>query len=397
MNKKKILFVSARLPYPMTEGHQIRTFGVLSQLAKDFDVHLYSLLRSSEVLPTDNELSSLCSSISGFPLKFGLVHNLRAAIDSLGGSKPLMITRYISPSLKKQFEKKIAEIQPDIIHFDLLTLSGLIGVVPKDIPIVLNEHNIESDLIKQKYLSQPTGLFKLILKRETKLLERFEINSCNQSNVVLACSDNDRNVILKYGDNNVFTIPNGVNTTKLLPGDESTNEHFVFLGGMGWYPNKLGMEWFIKEVFPLIFEQNSSVKIDVVGNPEPKLEIPLRYKNNINILGFVDDFIPIVQKSRAMIVPLTVGSGTRLKVLEGMALGKCIISTTKGAEGINLIQGNNVVFADTPQSFAAAVIDFLSNEKEAQEIGTRARDMAVSTYDWDVIGIKLKTIYSELD
>ena len=396
MKKKSILFVSARLPYPMVEGHQIRTFGVLSQLAKKYEIHLISLLREGEIIPTDNKLSKLCSSITGFPITFGFFQNLRALIQSILNSKPLMITRYISSPLRKILTKEIAKIRPDIIHFDLLTLSGLIDVVPANVPIVLNEHNIESDLIKQRYISQAPGLMKLLLKRESKLLEKFEIDSCNKSSLVLACSDNDRDTILKYGKSNVFTIPNGVDTTKLLPGKQITNEHFVFLGGMGWYPNKLGMEWFINEVFPLIYEQNSTIKIDIIGNPQPKLVIPSIYKSNFNVLGFVDNFIPTVQKSRAMIVPLTVGSGTRLKVLEGMALGKCIISTTKGAEGIELIPRFNVVFADTPQSFADALLEFISNEKEAEQIGVRAREIAVSNYDWNVIGEKLIKLYSEL-
>jgi len=393
---KKILFISARLPYPMIEGHQIRTFGVLSQLAKQYDVHLFSLLREGEQIPTDNRLSQICSSISGFKLVLGIFNNIRAIIQSFIYSKPLMITRYISNNLKRDVQKKIQELQPDIIHFDLLTLAGLFEIIPSNIPVVLNEHNIESDLIKQKAAGHPSGLMKIILQREAKLLAKFERNACVQATAVLACSDNDCNEFKRWDVKNVYTIPNGVDTNALLPEYQDQNNHFVFLGGMGWYPNKQGMEWFIKEVMPLLYAVEPAIQIDVIGNPEPYIFIPEKFKNNINILGFVDDFKPLVRQARAMIVPLTVGSGTRLKVLEGMSLGKCIISTEKGSEGILLEDKKDIIFANTASAFSSEILSLLNDHGRAINIGKQARKLAVNTYDWNIIGENINNIYQEL-
>ncbi len=394
---KKILFVSARLPYPMVEGHQIRTFGVLSQLSLENEVHLFSLLRQGEQLPDKNKLTDLCESISGYELGLGFKNNLRAVITSILQSQPLMITRYISRALKNAFLEKINIVKPDIIHLDLLTLAGLLDVIPDTVQVVINEHNIESDLILQKAEGYSSGLMKSILKREYNLLSKFEMKSCRKVDAILACSENDRDEIVKFGVENVHTIPNGVNTNELIPGTGKLNEHFVFLGGMGWYPNKRGMEWFVKFVMPILFETSKNIQIDVVGNPNPEIFIPDIYKDNINILGFVDDFRPIVQNALAMIVPLTVGSGTRLKVLEGMSLGKCIISTQKGAEGINLENNKNVIFADSANEFACAMLDVINNKHLVDEIGKSARESAVTIYDWDVIGKSINKIYQGLN
>jgi len=380
----------------MVEGHQIRTFGVLSQLTKQNNVHLYSLLRDGEEIPINNELSQICQSISGFKLTLNVFNNIKAVVESLLFSKPLMITRYISNALKKDVQKKIQQLQPDIIHFDLLTLAGLFEIIPNNIPVVLNEHNVESDLIRQKTSGYSLSPMKALLIRETKLLTEFEQNACKQAKAVLACSDDDRNEFNSYGVENVFTIPNGVNTNLLIPDYDFQNEHMVFLGGMNWYPNKIGMEWFINNVMPLLHKANQSIQIDVIGNPEPNIFIPKKFEKNINILGFVDDFKPIVRAARAMIVPLTVGSGTRLKVLEGMSLGKCIISTEKGAEGILLKNQRDVIYANSAEEFTSAILSVLDDNEKAINIGKCAREVAIQAYDWNVIGQDINKVYAEL-
>jgi len=396
-SRKKILFVSARLPYPTLEGHQIRAFGVLSQLAQKHNVHLLSLLREGENIDRSNVLGQTCLSISGVEVAKGLKASFRAGISGILQKQPLVVSKYVTPLLRKEFTRKIEELKPDVVHLDLLPLAGLIDLIPKNIKVVLNEHNIESDLIKQKIKTIDSILLKTIYKREYQKLSEFEVKSCRNVDAVLACSKQDVSCIKGWGVDAVHCIPNGVDVKKLKPDNSNKSpKTLLFLGGMGWYPNRLGMIWFLTEVFPLILKRDPEVKLELVGNPEPAIDIPLECEANVLKLGFVDDFIPYVQKSSVMIVPLNVGSGTRLKVVEGLALGKCMVSTSKGAEGVGLTHGEDILFADTADDFAEQVLSAISSPSSTHLLEINARNLAENIYDWNVIGKNLYSIYESL-
>jgi len=395
--RKKILFVSARLPYPALEGHQIRAFGILKQLSKKYDVHLLSLLRDGEDINYDNELGKLCSSISGVKIDTGKVHSIIAGLTALRLNGPLVASKYVTKKLQNSFADKIKVIEPDIVHLDLLPLAGLLPMIPDGIKVVLNEHNLESDLIKQKISTIESFIPRVIYKREYKKLLNFEKNAINLVDAVLACSLKDVDDLASLGAAKVYCIPNGVDTESLKPNNsEKSSKTIVFLGGMGWYPNRLGLLWFLNDVFPLILNMDSGIKIQLIGNPEPIIEIADSIKSNVEILGFVDDFIPYVQRSALMIVPLNIGSGTRLKVVEGLALGKCMVSTSKGAEGVGLTHGKDILFADTENDFAEQVLKVISSAEATNVIETNARKLAEDVYDWNVIGRDLFSIYETL-
>ncbi len=395
---KKILFVSARLPFPTLEGHQIRAYGLIKELSKISELHLLSILRPGEIIDLNNELAERCSSINGVQLKTGLLENIKAGIRSLQRSSPLVVCKYITTELKSMFIKQLSEIQPDIVHLDLLTLAELADLIPAGIQVVLNEHNVESDLIVQKIKCLTNPLEKLIYKREAILLTKFEKQACCKVNTVLTCSDKDTAIIKGFGANDVWTIPNGVDTTSLLPTDDEFNiDDLLFLGGMGWYPNRLGIKWFVNEVLPIIVRNNPCVHLHLIGNPEPWVPLPITVTANVTKHGFVDDFRPYVASSGIMIVPLHVGSGTRLKVVEGASLGKCMVSTKKGAEGVMLKSEEEIIFADTAEEFASAILNLQKNRTEMIRIGNNARVVAENTYDWRAIGIKLKEIYCSSD
>lgn len=392
--RKKILFISARLPYPAVEGHQIRAFGILQQLSLNFDVHLLSLLRDGESINKDNKLGMLCKSLVGVSVSTGFMSLLRAGTSGIIRNKPFVVTKYVTSQLKREFVTQLELVRPDIIHLDLLPLAGLIELIPDNVKIILNEHNLESDLIKQKIKTIASPLKKVIYQREYRTLLNFERSACGAADSVLACSDQDVIGIKSLGGGDVHCIPNGVDTKRLRPKNSSKKtKTLVFLGGMGWYPNRLGVIWFLNEVFPLILMRDPDIKLQLIGNPEPFINIPNSVVENVEILGFVDDFIPYVQNSTIMIVPLSLGSGTRLKVVEGLALGKCMVSTSKGAEGIGLTHGVDVIYADTAETFSSEIINVLNSNDTVSKIEINARNLACSVYDWDVIGMNLNKIY----
>lgn len=397
VTSKKILFVSARLPFPAVEGHQIRAYGVLKQLSRYSEVHLLSILRPGEKIELNNELSNICHSIVGVPLNTGLFNNIKAVSRSFKNALPLVVSKYVSNELKRTFKKRIDEIKPDIVHLDLLMLAELIDCIPANgMKVILNEHNVESDLIKQKIDTLTNPMARIIYRREFKLLLDFEKRACQKSDTVLACSDNDRLVLQELGARDVHTIPNGVDTSKLTPCLKNFNSnHIVFLGGMGWYPNRLGIEWFLNHVLEKIVDKNPNTHLHLIGNPDPLVEVPKHLSKHVTKHGFVDDFTKIVGASGIMIVPLHVGSGTRLKVVEAASMGCCMVSTRKGAEGVKLSHGESIMFADSAEDFSSTVLALQKSPDNIVRIGNQARKIAERIYDWYAIGDQLHEIYYE--
>ncbi len=397
IDRKKILFVAARLPYPTTEGHQIRTFGVLKQLSKYFDVHLISILREEDSLESSSPLYDLCESVDVSLFKDSFVNKAISVGLSLLRQNPIVVERYRSVELGNLFKDKITEYSPDIVHFDLLTLAWLRKFVPQDTPTVLNEHNVESNLVFQKAAIEKSPIMKIVLNREARLLELFERHACQSIQNVITCSDDDLADIEKFGSNNVHCIPNAMDISEIKYSSElPKSKKVLFLGGMAWYPNRLGMQWFLDDVMPLIVKLDDGVLLQVVGNPKPNLSVPATVSKNVEILGFVDDLNSVMNEARVFIVPLHVGSGTRLKVIEGMAYGKCIVSTKKGSEGIRLTDKESVFFADSAKDFSEAVIKCINDDELCKHLGEQARILAESTYDWNALGVKMKNIYTAL-
>ncbi len=396
MTRKKILFVSARLPFPALEGHQIRALGVLKQLAKFADVHLLSIVREDEVLKADSELYKYCASVTGVALPSGMLANVMAGLTAIKKNQPLVVTKYVTRALRTAFKEELEIVKPDIVHLDLLPLAGLLDLVPNNVDTFLNEHNVEAELIEQKQATLTSFSSKFIYARELKALRVFESWACQNVTAVLACSNDDKITIEGMGAGQVYCIPNGVDTVALQPDHSNIDVNkLVFLGGMGWYPNKLGVEWFIESVMPILVVKNPKIRLDLIGNPSPEVAVPDALKPYIHKLGFVDDFKPHVRQAGIMIVPLHVGSGTRLKVVEGASLGKCMVSTHKGAQGVDLESNEDVMYADTPGEFAQAILDLQNDKDSIINMGNHARQVAVEIYDWNAIGDKLELIYHQ--
>ena len=258
--RPKILFVSARLPYPAVEGHQIRTLGVLSELAKDYDIYLLSLLRKHESVDHSNKLGKLCKRIVGVDSSRSLLSLGGAVVQGLLSDTPLVVNKYVSPELKRRFVELADSCQPDIIHLDLLHLASLAELSPRSTPIVLNEHNIESHLTSQRLLNESNLIKRVLYRRENRTLQEFEKNACLRSNLVLACSAEDQQTIEGFGSKKAVQIPNGVNIQELQPAQATPNsKRLVFLGGMAWYPNRLGLQWFVDEVMPLLMPKHLQI------------------------------------------------------------------------------------------------------------------------------------------
>jgi len=211
-------------------------------------------------------------------------------------------------------------------------------------------------------------------------------------------SEKDKELLRGMGvKNNLAVVPNGTDTTFFKPmGKKKIENSVLWLGHMDVHTNKDAVLYFWREIFPLLQKQYPQVRMTFVGSAPPKEIADAAKKNgNIKVTGFVDDVRPYMDEAEVMVVPLRIGSGTRLKILDAMAMGKAIVSTSVGCEGLEVTDGENILIADAPEEFAAKTIDLLRNPEVRKSIEKKSRELA-ATYDWGIIIEKQESAYQSI-
>ena len=262
---------------------------------------------------------------------------------------------------------------------------------------ILDCHNVEYDNFRRICHKTNSPLKKLHYYCEYKKFYREELEACRRYDVLLVTSNRDKQIL----DDDItsvpkYVIPNGVEASYFTPSQEVSEPYsLVFTGAMGYVPNYDGVLHFLDDIFPLVLKQIPQAKVYIVGNQPPK-QLLRRAAHNIVITGFVEDVRPYVWRSSVYIVPLRMGSGTRLKVLEAMAMKKPIVTTSIGCEGIDVANGESVIIADQPQAFAESIIKLLHDNALRQRLINNGYELMKTCYDWPVIGDQLENLYQEL-
>jgi polysaccharide biosynthesis protein PslH len=393
----RILFVTSRLPYPPLEGHQLRAWHLLRSVASVHQVSLLSLQRPEDPVLPAAELTDLLVGLHRValpPLKRPgplLALGLRRMLSR----RALLDLRYRTRTLQWQFDVLVG--QADLVHLDILAVAGLLERVPDSTPVVLNEHNVESLLARKRMQIEARPLRRLMLWAASLGLARFEQRMCSQASRVLACSPEDADRLhMLAPESRVDVVPNGVDLDYFRPGrqQEQRPDSLVFVGHMNWFPNRDGIEHLVNDILPLL-EDRPALSVKVIGRSE-NLPALAAMDRRVEFTGLVDDLRPHVQQAAVFVVPLRAGSGTRLKILEAMAMGKAIVSTRIGAEGIGLIDGQTALLADTPDDFATAIRRLLDNPGLRFSLGRQARELAERHYGWKAIGQRLLASYAAL-
>jgi glycosyltransferase involved in cell wall biosynthesis len=237
----------------------------------------------------------------------------------------------------------------------------------------------------------------MYLRTQVSRLRAFECHACRRASAVLTCSEEDAGQLRQMAPATpVHVVPNGVDLEHNQP-DATIPEpaRMVFVGQMGWFPNRDGVEWFLADILPRILKRRADARFALVGK-HAGLDVPDSLRSHVELAGFVADVRRPVLESAVYVVPLRAGSGTRLKVLEAMALGKAIVSTRVGAEGIELEPERDALFADDAEGFAQAVLSLFDDPTRAARLGAAARVAAERGYGWAAIGEAMLDIYARV-
>jgi glycosyltransferase involved in cell wall biosynthesis len=314
---------------------------------------------------------------------------------NLASPLPYAIKKYESPPMGK----KIVELS-NAAAFDILVCDFLAPAinVPRELscPAVLFQHNVEAMIWKRHYEVQSNPARKAYLFGQWRKMRAFERAICRRFDCVVAVSSEDREQMQQeYGVKEVFDVPTGVDTRFFRPsGYEKSEPHnIVFTGSMDWLPNEDAIHYFTEQIMPLVKRKIPEATLTVVGrNPYPRLLELAKNDSSIIVTGRVDDVRPYMERAAAYVVPLRVGGGTRLKIFEAMAMEKPIVSTTIGAEGLPVQHGAELLLADTAESFAASIVQVLTDRRRANDLADRAATLVRKQFGWEKVAQRFTVI-----
>jgi polysaccharide biosynthesis protein PslH len=388
----EILFITSNLPYPPTDGWKIRVFSLLRYLSCRHRVSLVSFMRTTEDPRAVEELRKYCSDMwvvprdprySWWKLFLGLIGPTAFPVLNYGNKQMMELLRDVLQ--KRSF---------DIVQAESLAMAQYCSALTHT--TILDLHNIESILIK-RYAQQEKNLLKRGYAEVTwRKLALYERRVCRRFSHCLTCSEEDQRVVRQHtGSERVNVISNGVDLEAYVPDGVPVApiDRVVFVGRMDYHANVDGVVWFCREILPYIRRQKPDVLFQIVGGYPTEEVRRLASPRRIEVTGFVDDVRPYLKEATVVVVPLRVGGGTRLKILEALAMGKAVISTSLGAEGISVVDRREILLADHPEQFAEKVLEALDNPELRASLHTAGRRLVEAHYSWTSIGQRLEEVY----
>jgi glycosyltransferase involved in cell wall biosynthesis len=384
----KILFLSQPFLYPLDTGGKIRTAKLLEQLTKIFDITLISNFDPSKDKLYFDSMTALCREyhpVRWNPIKkYSPLFYLRL-LTRIFSRYPIVVLNDYSKEIEETILRLLSKERYDLLICDFLQPSlNFCKVV--GFPILLFQHNVESVIARRHFDVAANPFLKLFWWSQWRKMQRYEREICQRFTGTVTVSERDKALLEEeFGARNVFSIPTGIDTNYFVPvKDSEVNNSLVFTGSMDWLPNEDAILFFAREILPRIKEQIPEVKLTVVGrNPSRALLNEVKNFPEIELTGWVKDVRPFIARHGLYVIPLRIGGGTRIKVYEAMAMGKAIISTRIGVEGLPVRNGDNVLVSDEPEEFANAVVRLLKDVKARRSIEINARAFVETNFSWE--------------
>lgn len=390
-----ILFLTTRLPYPPDSGGKVRDLNLLKGMSKRHNVTLVSFIQNESELGNLQFLKPYCKSVE--VVKEGSrIKLFFTTLIFLFTKKPFTIAKFYSSAMRQKVKILLSNNKFDLIHCSHLHMAQYAENI-KNIPKILDEHNIEFFIIK-RYLKEQKNYIKKILVFLLQYLKliKYESAIVQKFDHCFVVSETDRKNLESIVRNVATTIiSNGVDVDFYRPqGDKLQSDTLVFTGRMNWYPNEDAILYFYEKIWPLIKKEVKDLHLYVVGsNPSKRIMSLSSQEKDITVTGYVDDVRPYIAKSLVYVVPLRIGGGSRLKILEAMAMGKAIISTSIGCEGLTVSDNENILIADSPEQFAKSTIPLLRDHELCKKLGDNARKLVENLYSWDKITAEMESSY----
>jgi polysaccharide biosynthesis protein PslH len=382
-----LLMVSSYVP-GRSWGAGTRSYYLLQALAHQHSVSLLAVSVDSSIETVSNALQEMklkdvwqITSTSSVQKK-----RIQQIVTLLQGKSYLLSLHY-----KEEVQKKI-DVLLTQNHYDAVLFEGIFVAgyqILNNLPVIIDQHNIEHELLQRTYQRERSWVRKWYNWWETRKLKPIELERCRKAQGVLVTSEREYLLLKQLAPQCLVEIvPNGVDTKifELGDGQQEVDHRIVFTGTMSYQPNTQAVLFFARECWPLIRAQVPEATWQIVGNsPPPEVE-RLAELPGVTVTGTVPNVQPYLAAASVVVAPLLVGSGTRLKILEALAMQKAVVSTSLGCEGLAVKDGEHLMVVDQPESFAQAVIDLLQHAKKRVSLGNAGRALVDAEYSWERCG-----------
>ncbi|WP_052888764.1 glycosyltransferase [Thermogemmatispora carboxidivorans] len=394
----KLLAVIPYLPAP-TWGGGARSFYVLKALASKYSVSLIALSHGEESQETASwgPLLERLQSVDLVSSSTSRWRRWRQALNVVRGRSSAIAER-CPPGLQAALDRALATDNYQAIYVDgALTAAGL--RLPASLPLFILQHNLEYELLYRTYLAEKGWLRRWYNRREYRLVKPRELACCQRAAAVLVASERERQLLQELlPQARVGVVPNGVDLSFFAPthmGEEEEGRRIVFTGSLDYYPNEQAVLSFARQCWPLIRERVPGAEWWIVGRNPPRSVQRLARLPGVTVTGTVPDVRPYLAGASVVVVPLLIGSGTRLKILEALAMSKAVVSTTLGAEGLAVTSDRHLLLADTPEDFVKAVVLLFEDTRRRRALAEAGRRLVEQAYSWESCEERLAALLAE--
>lgn len=390
----KLLWLNAGLLLPLDKGGKLRTWHVMRHLARRHEITYLSFEDRTQTQADRDGMREVCARLECVPRtdppkgtwKF-YADAARYVVDPV----PYAVAKYRSAHYRARLEALLAAERFDAVVCDFLVPAVN---MPRRLPCpsIVFTHNVEAEIWRRHAENATNPVSRALLRQQWRRMLRFEGDALSRFDLALAVSEADARTFARLYPgrlgSDVHVVQTGVDTEYFVPSpDAPAPAHLVFTGSMDWLPNEDGMTYFCREILPRIRQSEPETTLSIIGrSPTPAVQ-RLAEEHGVEVTGRVDDVRPHIARGAVYVVPLRIGGGTRLKIFEAMSMGKAVVSTTVGAEGLPVTNGSDIVIADEPARFAQAVVHLLRDGGARERIEAAARRLVVERYDWSAVAL----------
>ena len=385
----KILYISTWFPYPADNGARIRVFSQIKTLAKNNQIFLISMLQDDFKQEESKELAKYCKIVYLQEKSWFKAGTLKAILGYFN-SKPRSVYSSYDKSFQEAVDLAVEDIKPDI------TIASTLGSVEyvkinKTAKIIFDHHNCDYASLQRSAALIKNPFKKVIAALGVWKTAKYELAQCKKFDIVSVVSESDKKSLMKLNSSisNIRVIPNAIDVDYYDPSLHKPKQNqLIYNGSPTFFANYDAINYFEKQILSLI----PNVELVVTGRTE---SVDLSLFTKTNFIGYQQDIRPILYESAVCVIPLRQGGGTRLKILEAMAAGVPVVSTSVGAEGLNAVNGEHLIIADSEADFADAITKIIQDPELAHRLKNNARKFVCKHYSWEVSGNKLNEAIGE--
>lgn len=389
-----ILFVSALLPYPLHSGGQIRVYNLIKRLSKKHSIHLFTFSRDESERDFYPQLS-FCASIQS--VFRGRAWQPSYIVRSILSTYPFLFSTYALTSMKECIANELAKSHYDLVHIEPSYV--WLSIPSHTLPLVVTEHNIEYQGYTGYISRFPIVPLRPFLYFDVLKLRMWEERIWRLATKVITVTDGDRKVIQKHVPNEkIHVVPNGVDVAEFRYKPKKIHNDSIkllFVGNFAWMQNRDAVDFLLNDIWPSIKKRFPSTTLRIVGKRAPNELKKQITSAQAQLLSDVEDITTEYQKADVLIAPIRIGSGSRYKILEAMASGVPVVTTSIGASGLDVKANQELLIANTPQEFMESMNILLTDAKRRSTLIAVARKRIETAYSWDTIAKDLERVWEE--